>query len=157
MNSIDLEGKSAPEFTLSSSEGKDVSLSDLRGKWVVLYFYPKDDTPGCTTEACNFRDRVSDYKKVGAMIYGVSCDDLKSHEKFISKYKLPFPLLSDNEKKVVEMFGVWKEKSMYGKKYFGIERTTFLIDGEGIVRKVFSKVKVDNHHQEVLDFIKENS
>lgn len=149
-----IEGNLAPEFSLPSSEGKEVSLKDLRGKWVVLYFYPKDDTPGCTTEACNFRDRIADYKKVGAVIYGLSVDDLKSHDKFIQKYKLPFPLLSDTEKQVVNLYGVWKEKSMYGKKYFGVERTTFVIDPEGKFAKIYAKVKVDNHHQEVLDFIK---
>jgi peroxiredoxin Q/BCP len=152
-----MESAAAPDFTLASSDEKDVTLSDLQGQWVVLYFYPKDDTPGCTTEACNFRDRVKDYEKVGAKIYGVSVDDLASHAKFIKKYNLPFPLLADTDKKVVEQYGVWKEKSMYGKKYFGIERTTFVIDPKGVIRKIYAKVKVDNHHQEVLDFIQENS
>jgi len=151
-----IEGVQAPDFTLASTEEKDVTLHDLQGQWVVLYFYPKDDTPGCTTEACNFRDRVKDYEKVGAKIYGVSVDDLHSHSKFIKKYNLPFPLLADTEKTVVAKYAVWKEKSMYGKKYFGTERTTFVIDPEGKIRKIYAKVKVDNHHQEVLDFIQDN-
>jgi peroxiredoxin Q/BCP len=150
------EGVLAPDFTLPSSEGKDVTLSSLKGKYVVLYFYPKDDTPGCTKEACNFRDRVADYESVGAKIYGVSVDDMNSHQKFIKKYQLPFPLLADTEKKVVGLYGVWKEKSFMGKKYMGTERNTFVIDPEGKIIKIFEKVKVDDHHQEVLAFIQED-
>ena len=150
-------GNAAPNFDLESSEGGRFSLKDAAGKWLVLYFYPKDDTPGCTKEACNFRDKVADYKKVGALIYGVSADSLASHEKFIKKYNLPFPLLADTEKKALDAYGVWKEKSMYGKTFLGIERSTFLIDPSGKIAKIWSKVKVENHHQDVLDFIKLNS
>jgi peroxiredoxin Q/BCP len=146
-------GSAAPDFTLESSSGGKFSPKDAKGKWLVLYFYPKDDTPGCTKEACNFRDTVKDYEKVGALIYGVSVDSLKSHEKFINKYHLPFPLLADTEKEVVEKYGVWKEKSFLGKKYMGTERTTFVIDPQGKIAKIYPKVKVDQHHQEVLDFI----
>lgn len=149
-------GNAAPDFELESSEGGKFSLKDAAGKWLVLYFYPKDDTPGCTKEACNFRDRVADYRSAGALIYGVSADDLASHEKFIKKYNLPFPLLADTDKKVIETYGVWKEKNIYGKKSWGIERTTFLIDPSGKIAKIWARVKVDNHHQEVLDFIKQN-
>ncbi len=146
-------GDKAPNFTLSSTSGNSFSLSEALGRWVVLYFYPKDDTPGCTKEACNFRDRVKDYAKMNAEIYGVSMDDLKSHQKFISKYHLPFPLLADTEKKVVELYGVLKEKSMFGKSFLGLVRTTFLISPDGKIAKIWSNVKVENHHQEVLDFI----
>lgn len=150
-------GQKAPNFSLPSSQGGEFSLADAKGKWLVLYFYPKDDTPGCTTEACNFRDSSKDYAAVNALIYGVSIDSLESHAKFIKKFNLPFPLLADTEKKVVEMYGVWKEKSMYGRKFMGIERTTFIIDGEGKIAKIFHKVSVAEHHKAVLDFIKGNS
>lgn len=147
-------GQKAPDFKLPSSSGGNFSLKDAQGKWLVLYFYPKDDTPGCTKEACNFRDYLKDYQAVNALIFGVSTDDLVSHKKFIEKYHLPFPLLADTEKKVVETYGVWKEKSMFGKKFWSIERTTFVIDPQGKIAKVYHRVKVDNHHQDVLDFIK---
>src|SRR5437660_1004721 len=121
-------GDKAPDFTLKDDQGKDVSLGDFKGKTVVLYFYPKDDTPGCTTEACGFRDDEKKFQKKNTVILGVSADEVASHGKFKTKYKLPFPLLSDPEKKTIQAYGVWKEKSMYGKKYMGIERTTFIID-----------------------------
>ncbi len=136
------EGKPAPDFTLSDQQGKKVTLSKLKGSPVVLYFYPKDDTPGCTTEACSFRDAFADYKKAGAVILGVSPDGTESHAKFAKKFELPFSLLADDDKRVCEAYGVWKEKSMYGKKYMGVERTTFVIDKKGILQKVFPKVKV---------------
>jgi thioredoxin-dependent peroxiredoxin len=148
------EGKPAPDFTLADQQGKKVTLSKLKGSPVVLYFYPKDDTPGCTKEACAFRDAFADYKKAGAVILGISPDDSKSHAKFVEKFDLPFPLLADHEKQVCEAYGVWKEKSMYGKKYMGVERTTFVIDKKGIVGKVFPKVRVDGHSDEVLDAVK---
>lgn len=150
-------GQAAPDFELDSTDGGKFGLKDAEGKWLVLYFYPKDDTPGCTKEACNFRDRLKDYQKINALIYGVSADDLKSHAKFIEKYSLPFPLLADMEKKTIEEYGVWKEKNMYGKKFWGIERTTFLIDTKGKIAQIWQRVKVENHHQDVLDFIKTNS
>ena len=148
------EGKPAPDFTLADQEGKKVTLSKLKGSPVVLYFYPKDDTPGCTKEACDFRDEFADYQKAGAVILGVSPDDSESHAKFAKKFDLPFPLLADHEKQVCDAYGVWKEKSMYGKTHMGVERTTFVIDKKGIVGKIFSKVKVDGHSALVLDAIK---
>ena len=147
-------GKPAPDFTLTDQHGKKVTLSKLKGSPVVLYFYPKDDTPGCTKEACAFRDAHADYEKAGAKVLGVSPDAAESHAKFAEKYELPFTLLADTETKVCESFGVWKEKSMYGKKYMGVERTTFVIDAEGIVRKIFPKVKVDGHSEQVLEAVK---
>lgn len=149
------EGKKAPDFILPDQNGKKVKLSDLKGKYVVLYFYPKDDTPGCTKEACNFRDSFPKFDKTDAVILGISPDSVASHKKFAEKYKLPFQLLADEDKKVVEKYGVWKEKSMYGKKYMGVERTTFIIDPEGKIKKIFPKVKVDNHHKEVLEALKD--
>ena len=143
------EGEKAPDFTLESDEGKQVSLKALRGKPVVLYFYPKDDTSGCTTEACEFRDLFPRFRKGGAVVLGVSPDDVKSHVKFKKKYELPFTLLADTEKEVAQAYGVWKEKSMYGRKYMGVERTTFLIDAEGKVARVFEKVKPAGHAAEV--------
>ena len=141
------EGQPAPDFTLADQNGKNVTLSKLKASPIVLYFYPKDDTPGCTKEACNFRDAFADYKKAGAVILGVSPDDPESHAKFAKKFELPFTLLADPDHQVCESYGVWKEKNMYGKKYMGVERTTFVIDAKGIVRKVFPKVKVDGHSE----------
>ena len=140
----------APAFSLASTAGKNIGLKDLKGKKIVLYFYPKDDTPGCTKEACNFRDGIADLEKAGAVVLGVSPDDVASHEKFQKKFNLPFALLADTDHAVADAYGVWKEKSMYGKKYMGIERTTFIIDGKGKIAKIFPKVKVDEHHAEVL-------
>lgn len=149
------EGQKAPDFTLQSTGDKTVSLSDFKGKQIVcLYWYPKDNTPGCTKEACSFRDLEQEFKDAGAVILGVSIDNLKSHENFASKHSLPFPLLSDEDKSVSTAYGVFKEKSMYGKTFMGIERTTFVIDKEGIIRKIWPKVKVDGHVDEVLDFIR---
>jgi thioredoxin-dependent peroxiredoxin len=147
------EGKKAPAFTLESSEGGKVSLKDLKGKIVVLYFYPKDDTPGCTREACEFRDTQAPIKKAGAVVYGVSGDSLESHDKFTKKYKLNFPLLSDPGNKVAESFGAFGDKVLYGRKFKGIIRSTFIIDGDGVVRKVFGRVKVDGHAAKVLEAV----
>ena len=144
------EGETAPDFTLPADDGRQVKLSDLRGKPVVLYFYPKDDTPGCTREACAFRDRTADLKAKGAVVLGVSPDGEASHRKFRDKYDLNFPLLADVGHKVAERYGAWREKNMYGKKSMGIQRSTFLIDGAGKVRKAWKKVSVDGHDEEVL-------
>ena len=149
------EGQMAPDFSLMDQVGETVQLSALRGKHVVLYFYPKDDTPGCTKEACGFRDLHAGFEAAGAVILGVSPDSVKSHDKFRTKYDLPFRLLSDAEKEVVQLYGVWKEKSMYGRKYMGVERTTFVIDREGKVRKIFPKVKVTQHPEAVLATVRE--
>jgi thioredoxin-dependent peroxiredoxin len=144
------EGQSAPEFTLPADDGREVKLSGLRGKPVVLYFYPKDDTPGCTKEACSFRDRSGDLKATGAVVLGVSPDDVASHGEFRDKYSLNFPLLADTDHQVAERYGAWREKNMYGKKSMGIQRSTFLIGPDGTVRKVWKKVNVDGHDEEVL-------
>ncbi len=144
-------GKPAPDFTLPDQNGNTVSLSKLKGAPVVLYFYPKDDTPGCTKEACGFRDAFADHNRAGATILGVSPDSSESHAKFAKKFELPFTLLADTDHKVCEAYGVWKEKSMYGKKFMGVERTTFVIDAKGIVRSVFPRVKVDGHVGAVLE------
>lgn len=144
------EGKKAPAFKLKDQDGNNVSLKDFLGQKVVLYFYPKDDTSGCTKEACSFRDNLPDFNKIKAVILGVSADSVASHKKFQEKYNLPFTLLSDEDKKVVNNYGVWVEKSMYGRKYMGIERTTFIIDEKGKIKKIFNKVKVDGHTEEVL-------
>ena len=143
-------GDRAPDFSLPSTEGKNISLSDLRGKKVVLYFYPKDDTPGCTKESCSFSDNLAKVRSKGAVIYGVSADSIKSHHKFIDKYKLTFPLLSDETKEMINAYGVWGEKSFMGKKYMGIIRTTFILDEKGNITHIFSPVKVDGHTEEVL-------
>ncbi|MFQ5536106.1 MAG: thioredoxin-dependent thiol peroxidase [Gemmatimonadota bacterium] len=139
------KGSPAPDFTLPSDTEGDVTLSDFRGKKVVLYFYPKDDTPGCTTQACDLRDHLSRLQELDAVVLGVSPDTAESHAKFRTKYGLSFPLLSDVDHRVAEMYGVWKEKSMYGRKYMGIERSTFLIDEEGVVQEVWRKVKPKEH------------
>jgi peroxiredoxin Q/BCP len=148
-------GNHAPDFTLASDEGQTVRLAALKGRPVVLYFYPKDDTPGCTKEACSFRDAWADVQDGGAAVFGVSPDSVTSHQRFRAKYRLPFPLLSDPDHAVAASYGAWGEKSMYGKKYQGILRTTFLIDGTGTVRRVFEKVKPEGHAEEVLAAIRE--
>ena len=145
------EGDKAPNFTAKDQDGNTVRLSDLKGQRVVLYFYPKDDTPGCTKEACSFRDSDAVYRKKGITVLGVSTDDEKSHQKFISKFNLPFTLLADTDKKIVNDYGVWGEKSMYGKKYMGTNRKTFLIDEQGKIAKIFDKVNVSEHADEVLE------
>lgn len=144
-------GDAAPEFTLPSDRGGDVSLASLRGRPVVLYFYPKDDTSGCTTQACEFRDSWAEVQARGAVVLGVSPDSVASHQKFRDKFSLPFPLLADEDHAVAEAYGVWGEKSMYGRKYQGILRTTFLIDPAGRIARVFEKVKPKGHAAEVLD------
>ncbi|MGE5859701.1 MAG: thioredoxin-dependent thiol peroxidase [Ignavibacteria bacterium] len=148
------EGKKAPVFTLKNQDGKSVSLKDFNGKKVVLYFYPKDDTSGCTKEACSFRDGFPEFNNLNAVILGISPDSVESHKKFAEKYNLPFTLLSDEPREVIEKYEVWKEKNNYGKKYMGVERTTFLIDENGMIKKVFPKVKVDGHDQELLEALK---
>jgi thioredoxin-dependent peroxiredoxin len=147
-------GQPAPDFTLADQDGHEVTLSAQKGKPVVLYFYPRDDTPGCTREACNFRDARAEYEKAGARVIGVSPDNPASHKKFAAKYELPFTLVADTERTVCQAYGVWKEKNLYGKKSMGVERTTFLIDRDGIVRKVFPKVRVDGHSDAVLEAIR---
>jgi peroxiredoxin Q/BCP len=143
-------GDKAPDFTLPSDGGGDVSLKALKGKTAVLYFYPKDDTSGCTAEACAFRDALPDFSKVKAAVIGISRDSVASHDKFKTKYSLPFPLASDEDGKMCAAYGTWVEKSMYGRKYMGVERATFLIDGKGIIRRIWRKVKVPGHAEEVL-------
>jgi peroxiredoxin Q/BCP len=147
-------GDKAPDFTLPTDGGGTVKLSDLRGKMVVLYFYPKDDTSGCTAEACQFRDLFPKFGRGDAAVIGISRDSVTAHDKFKKKYKLPFTLASDDEGKVTERYGVWVQKSMYGRKYMGIERTTFLIDKKGVIQGVWRKVKVPGHADEVLTAIK---
>lgn len=147
-------GQPAPDFTLDDQHGNPVSLSELRGKPVVLYFYPKDDTPGCTKEACAFRDARADYEAAGAHVVGVSPDTVASHKKFVDKYELPFTLVADTDHQLCEQYGVWKEKNMYGKKSMGVERTTFIIDAAGNLAKVFPRVKVDGHSEAVLETIR---
>jgi len=149
------EGQKAPDFTLPASEGGEVSLKALRGKPVVLYFYPKDDTPGCTREACAFRDARARLRKAGAVLLGVSPDSVTSHEKFRDKYDLNFPLLADADKLVAKKYGAFGHKVMYGKKVVGMIRSTFIIDGAGVVRKVFPRVRVDGHDQQVFDALAE--
>jgi len=148
------EGDKAPAFSMPTDGGGTINLKDLKGKNVVLYFYPKDSTPGCTKEACGFRDLMPDFSKVDAEIIGVSKDSIKRHNNFKAKYELPFVLASDENDDVCERYGVWVEKSMYGKKFMGIERATFLIDGKGKVRKVWRKVKVPGHVEDVLEAVK---
>ena len=143
-------GDTAPHFKLPTDEGTELSLSDLRGKTVVLYFYPRDNTPGCTREACAFRDGLAQIKRKEAVVLGVSADSIASHQKFKKDQRLNFPLLSDAEKKMAQAYGVWKEKSLYGRKFMGLERTTFVINPSGKIAKIFPKVKVDGHFEEVL-------
>ena len=148
------EGNKAPDFSATDQNGEKVKLSSFKGKKnVVLYFYPKDMTPGCTTEACNFRDQFKKFK--GTEILGVSIDSPERHQKFIEKYDLPFTLISDVDQKVVNKYGVWQEKKLYGRKFMGIVRSTFIIDKSGVVRKIFPKVKVKGHIDEVMEALKE--
>jgi len=147
------ENDMAPDFSANDENGKPVSLSDYRGKDVVLYFYPKDDTPGCTAESCSFRDNYQSLLNKGLEVIGVSVDDEKSHQKFISKYQLPFTLIADTDHKIVEAYGVWVEKNLYGKKYMGTARKTFLIDKEGRIRKIIDKVDTKNSSRQVLDLM----
>jgi len=149
-------GKKAPDFSLPDSNGKAVSLSDYRGKRVVLYFYPKDGTPGCTMEACGFKDAAAEYEKRGAVVLGISPDTPKSHSKFAAKYKLPFTLLADGGAKTAKKYGVWGEKSFMGRKFKGIKRATFVIGKDGGIEKVFEKVQPLGHEKEVLKWLDEN-
>lgn len=143
-------GQKAPAFSLPNQDGKLTSLAQFKGKKVVLYFYPKDDTPGCTKESCAFRDGIDEIRDSGAVVLGVSGDSVESHKKFAKKFTLNFPLLSDERKTVLRAYGVWKEKSLYGRTFMGIERTTFIIDEQGKIDDIFQKVKVDGHLEEVL-------
>jgi len=145
----------APDFTLKNQKGETITLSDFKGQWVLIYFYPKDDTPGCTKEACSLRDEFGAFGKLDAVVLGISTDTALSHKKFAEKYKLPFNLLSDTEKKVVEAYGVWGEKSMYGKNYRGTIRSSFLIDPDGVIVKIYPKVKPETHAGEVLADLRE--
>lgn len=149
-------GTKAPDFKLPASNGEEVQLSDFMGKNVVLYFYPKDMTPGCTTQACDFRDRHGDFEEQNTVIIGVSPDPLARHDKFIEKHGLPFLLVADEDHKAAELYDVWKLKKNFGKEYMGIERSTFIIDKEGVIQKEYRKVKVKDHVQDALEFIKEN-
>lgn len=150
------KGKQAPDFTLQANNGEQVSLSDYKGKNVVLYFYPKDMTPGCTTEACDFRDHHESFADLDAVILGVSPDPVESHNKFIDKHDLPFLLLADEDHEVAEQYGVWVFKKKFGKEYYGIERSTFIIDKEGNLSEEYRKVKVDGHVESALQYIREN-
>ena len=144
------EGDKAPLFSGKDKDGKTIQLSDFKGKKVILYFYPKDNTSGCTAEACNFRDNYQGLLNKGFVVIGVSADDEKSHEKFITKFSLPFPLIADTSKEIIQAYDVWGEKSMYGKKYFGINRTTFVISEEGVIEKVFTKVETKTSTEQIL-------
>ena len=143
-------GDKAPNFNLPTDAGGNISLKDLKGETVILYFYPKDDTPGCTKEACAFRDALPDFSKAKAKVIGVSKDPVKKHDKFKKKFDLTFPLASDEDGAVCEAYGAWVEKSMYGRKFMGIDRSTFLVDGKGVIRAIWRKVKVPGHVDEVL-------
>jgi peroxiredoxin Q/BCP len=145
------EGSKAPAFTLQADDGSKVKLSDLKGSPVVLYFYPRDDTPGCTREACAFRDRQDEIQGLGAKVFGISPDTVESHVKFRDKFSLNFPLLADPDHKMAEKYGAWREKNMYGKKSMGIQRSTYLIDANGKVAKLWKRVQVDGHDQQVID------
>jgi len=151
---IPKEGNKAPDFNLHSSNGGNIALKDLKGKNVVVYFYPKDNTPGCTVEACGLRDSFKEIEKLNTVILGISPDSLGSHENFINKFQLPFLLLADENKKMCQVYGVWVEKSMYGKKYMGVARTTFIIDKNGKIAKIFEKVKPEGHNQEIISALK---
>ncbi|MBB5636229.1 peroxiredoxin Q/BCP [Pedobacter cryoconitis] len=147
------EGQKAPEFTAADQDGNTVSLDQFAGKKVVLYFYPKDDTPGCTAEACDFRDNYQGLKAKDIVVLGVSVDDEKSHQKFAAKHSLPFTLLADTDKKIVEAYGVWGEKNMYGKKYMGTNRTTFVIDENGVIAHIIKKVDTKNSTAQILELL----
>lgn len=147
------EGQKAPEFTAADQDGNTVSLGQFAGKKVVLYFYPKDDTPGCTAEACDFRDNYQGLKAKDIIVLGVSVDDEKSHQKFAAKHSLPFTLLADTDKKIVEAYGVWGEKNMYGKKYMGTNRTTFVIDENGVIAHIIKKVDTKNSTAQILELL----
>ncbi|NRF39795.1 thioredoxin-dependent thiol peroxidase [Pedobacter foliorum] len=147
------EGQKAPDFTSKDQDGNNVSLSQFAGKKVVLYFYPKDDTPGCTAEACDFRDNYQGLTAKGIVVLGVSVDDEKSHKKFVTKHSLPFTLIADPDKKIVEAYGVWGEKNMYGKKYMGTNRTTFLVDENGVISHIIKKVDTKNSTAQVLELL----
>jgi len=150
-------GKPAPDFTLPSTTGESVSLRQFKGKkTVILYFYPKDETPGCTREACDFRDHTGEFEKHNTVVLGVSTDGLESHQQFLEKHKLPFPLLSDEDAAVSRKYGVYKQRNLYGKKYMGIERTTFVIDRTGRIAQIYPKVKVDGHIEALLEFVGED-
>jgi peroxiredoxin Q/BCP len=150
-------GKPAPDFTLPSTTGEPVTLRQFKGKkTVILYFYPKDETPGCTREACDFRDHTAEFEKLNTVVLGVSTDGLESHKQFLEKHKLPFPLLSDEDAAVSRKYGVYKQRNLYGKKYMGIERTTFVIDRTGRIAQIYPKVKVDGHIEALLEFVGED-
>jgi peroxiredoxin Q/BCP len=148
-------GKSIPQFSLPDQDGKIHNIKDYKGKWVIIYFYPKDLTPGCTTEACNFQEALPDFNSIDAVIFGISKDSVKQHKKFANKYNLQFSLLSDENSDVCEQFGVWQKKSMYGKEYMGIARSTFIVNPAGKIVKVYPKVNVKEHHSEILNDLKE--
>lgn len=148
------EGSLAPDFSLPDQQGKNHTLSQFKGRWVILYFYPKDMTPGCTVEACNFRDDYPHFKNLDANVIGISKDSINRHAKFSEKYQLPFLLLSDESGDVCELYGVWKKKSLYGKSFMGIERSTFLINPQGVIAKIYTKVKVKVHAEELLQDLK---
>ena len=149
------QGDRAPEFILSDQNGKKLKLSDFKGQWVLLYFYPRDNTPGCSKEACSFRDSFKEYEKIEAKVIGISTDSVESHGKFVKKYQLPFPLLADEDKKAVAQYGVWGMKKFIGKEYMGTIRTSFLIDPKGNIAKIYEKVKPADHAKEVLKDLKE--
>lgn len=149
-------GKKAPDFTLPNQDGENISLSDFKGKNIVLYFYPRDMTPGCTTQACDFRDHHQSFNDLDAVIIGISPDPVTQHEKFIAKHDLPFHLLADEDKTAAEAYDVWKLKKNFGKEYYGIERSTFIIDKEGTIQKEYRKVRVKGHVEEALEFVREN-
>ena len=148
-------GTPAPEFTLATDDGGDLALSSLRGRWVVLFFYPKDDTPGCTAEACEFRDALPRFDGLEATVLGISPDDVKSHRKFRDKFQIPYPLLADTAHAVAEAYGVWQEKQMYGRKYWGNVRTTYVIAPDGTIAHVFEKVKPEGHAAQVMALLEE--
>ncbi|WP_217589732.1 thioredoxin-dependent thiol peroxidase [Lentibacillus saliphilus] len=149
-------GQEAPDFSLPNQHGDTIQLSDFKGKSVVLYFYPKDMTPGCTTQACDFRDAHSDFSDLNAIIIGVSADPVKRHQTFTEKHELPFMLLADEDHSVAETYGVWKLKKNFGKEYYGIERSTFIINPDGIVQKLYRKVRVKDHVADALEFVRQN-